>query len=299
MRLAIAGSSGLIGTALCRALRVRGDTVIRLVRSDPPLPDSPLAIRWDPTTGYVEEGLADVDAVVNLCGRSIGTHRWTAGERQALRDSRIDPTRTLAESLAAFDHGPKVLVTASAIGWYGDRGEETITEESEAGTGFLAELCRDWETAARPAEDAGIRAVYARTGLVLSSSGGFLARPLTLFRLGLGGRLGSGDQYWSWISLEDEVGAIMHLIDSDAAGPANLTAPEPVTNREFTRVLATLLHRPAVVPVPRTAGRLLLGRDLADEVVFGGQRARPAVLEASGYTFARPHLADALADVVG
>lgn len=304
MRVAIAGSSGLIGTALCRALRARGDTVIRLVRAEPPMPGSPFAIRWDPTTRTVDAGIEDVDAVVNLCGRSIGTRRWTATERQALHDSRIEPTRLLARTLAAIraesGRGPAMLVNASAIGWYGDRGDEPITEASAPGAGFLADLCADWERATEPAEEAGVRVAHLRTGLVLSPSGGFLAKPLTLFKLGLGGRLGSGDQYWSWISLDDEVAAILHTLDhAEIAGPVNLTAPKPVTNSDFTAVLARLLHRPAALPVPRVAGRLLLGRELADEVVFGGQRVLPDVLANSGFVFTHEDVEGALEAVIG
>ncbi len=282
--------------------------MVRLVRSEPaphdlvadPTDEPSMAIRWDPAGGTIGDGVAETDAVVNLCGRSIGTHRWTSSERQLLIESRIAPTRLLATALAGIDDGPRVLVNASAIGWYGDRGDEVITEESRPGAGFLAELCADWELATGPAEDAGIRVVRARTGLVLSPSGGFLARPLQLFRLGLGGRLGSGDQYWSWISLDDEVSAILYCLDhDDVDGPANLTAPQPVTNRDFTRVLAELLHRPAALPVPRAAGRVLLGRDLADEVVFGGQRVLPATLESHGFSFGHRRVEDALAAVLG
>ncbi len=300
MEVAISGSSGLLGTALARNLRADGHRVIRLVRGEPPYPDSDLAIRWDPDAGTIEaDRLEGIDAVVNLSGRSIGAHRWSAAEKRLLYRSRIDSTRLLAETLARVEQPPPVMLSASAIGWYGDRGDEELTESSDTGGGFLAELCRDWEEAARPAVAAGVRVVTLRTGLVLSPEGGFLERPMKLFRLGLGGRIGSGRQWWSWMHVDDHIAAMRFLIDSDVEGPVDLTAPSPVTNAEFTRVLGRLLGRPTLLPAPRFAVRLLLGRELADEVVLAGQRVLPRVLESTGFSFGQPDLEPALRQVLG
>lgn len=299
MDIAISGSTGLLGTALAMSLRSDGHRVIRLVRGDPPYPDSELAIRWDPDAGTIEaDRLEGIDALVNLSGRSIGAHRWSPAEKGLLHSSRVGSTRLLAESLARLDQPPRVMVSASAIGWYGDRADEELTEESTPGTGFLAELCRDWEEATTPAAEAGIRVVNLRTGLVLSPAGGFLERPVKLFRLGLGGKVGSGRQWWSWIHLDDEIAALRFLIDSGVEGPVNLTAPTPVTNAEFTRVLGRLLGRPTVLPAPRSGVRLILGRELADEVVLSGQRVLPRAMERVGFSFAHPDLEPALRQVL-
>jgi uncharacterized protein (TIGR01777 family) len=229
MRIAIAGSSGLIGTALRRRLAAGGHDVIRLVRGDA----APGAISWDPAARRLDPAvLAGVDAVVNLSGAGIGDHRWTDEYKRQIRQSRVDATTTLAEALAASDGGPRVLLSGSAIGGYGDRGDEELDETSPLGTGFLADVVRDWEAATAAAE-AGVRVVHLRTGIVLSPEGGALKNQLPLFKFGLGGRFGNGRQWQSWISIDDEVAAIEHLLTSDVRGPVNLTAPAPVTNREF------------------------------------------------------------------
>jgi uncharacterized protein (TIGR01777 family) len=290
MQIAITGSSGMIGTALRAALREDGHEIRRVVRSSPAPPGT---IGWDPTGDEIDaDGLDGVDAVVHLAGAGVGEHRWTAEYRQAIHDSRAQGTALLARTLAKLEHPPRVLLSASGIHYYGDRGDEVLTEDSPPGTsGFLPGVVADWEAAIGPAREAGIRTVTLRNGIVLSRHGGALAKMLPLFRLGLGGRFGSGDQWMSWISLDDEVEAIVFLLEhDDISGPVNMTAPEPATNRELTEVLARVLHRPALVPVPRFGPRLLLGRDMADEMLFDSIRARPARLEAAGFRFLHPLL---------
>ena len=303
MRVAISGSTGLIGTALCRALRSEGHEVVRLVRGavdSGSSPDETVAIPWDPAADELDAGtLRGVDAVVNLSGRSIGARRWSATEKRELLESRTHATGLLARSIATLDDGPKIFLSASAIGFYGDRGDEELTEESPAGTGFLSGLCVAWERSTEPATEAGIRVATFRSGLVLSPKGGFLQRPTLLFKSFVGGRIGSGRQWWSWIALDDEVAAILFLLTHELSGPVNLTAPAPVTNAEFTRALAATLHRPAVLPVPRFAGRLVLGRELADEVVFSGQRVLPKKLADAGFVFGQPTVGPALRSVLG
>jgi uncharacterized protein (TIGR01777 family) len=286
MRVAISGSTGLIGTALARSLRADGHEVVRLVRGEPAYPGSELAVPWDPAAGTIDPtNLHGVDAVVNLSGRSIGEKRWSAAEKEELVQSRLRATRLLAETIAGLEPRPAVLLSASAIGFYGDRGDEELTEDSEPGDGFFADLCRQWEDATGAAEAADVRVAHLRTGLVLSGEGGFLKRPLQLFKLGVGGRLGSGRQWWSWIAIDDEVDAIRFLLDHELAGPVNLTAPDPVTNGEFTKVLGRVLHRPTIFPAPAFAIRTILGRELADEAVLAGQRVLPRRLLDAGYVF--------------
>lgn len=294
MRVVIAGSSGLIGTALVPHLRGAGHDVLRLVRRSPQAPDER---GWDPPSGHLEPGaLEGADAVVNLCGAGIGDKRWTGAYKQELRDSRMVPTDLLARAVA--EQGVGVLVNGSAVGWYGDTGSMAVDETARPGSGFLADLCRDWENATRPAAEAGARVVLVRTGLVLSPSGGMMGQIRPLFKLGAGGRLGTGRQYWPWISLDDEVGAIAHaLAHDDVTGALNATGPAPVTNAEFTRVLAEQLHRPAVVPVPAFAMRVALG-EFADEGVLVSQRVLPAALEQTGYTFRHPTVTAALSAVL-
>jgi uncharacterized protein (TIGR01777 family) len=236
--------------------------------------------------------------VVHLAGEGIGDRRWTAEHKQRVLESRTKGTALLVTALAALDAKPSVLVSGSAVGFYGDRGDEVLDETSAPGDLFLSEVCVAWEAAAAPALEAGIRVAFARTGIVLSPAGGALKPLLRLFKLGLGGRLGRGTQWMSWISIDDEVGALRYLLDHDVAGPVNLTAPAPVTNADFTRALGQALHRPTVVPVPRFGPRLLLGGELADELLFASQRATPRVLGDAGYTFRHPALADALAAVL-
>jgi uncharacterized protein (TIGR01777 family) len=288
MRIAVSGSSGLIGTALVAALTADGHDVARIRRS--------------PETGQVDEGearhaVAGTDAIVNLAGAGLGDHRWTPDYRHRLVSSRIDTTILLARAAAAASTRP-ALISASAVGYYGNRGDEMLTEDSPSGAGFLADLCRQWEAATGEAEAADRRVVHIRTGVVLARHGGALGRQLPLFRLGLGGRLGRGQQWLSWISLTDEVRAIQHALAGEMAGPLNLTAPEPVTNRQFTKALGTALHRPTVAAVPRAALAAALGREMADEMILASQRVLPVKLEADGFRFSHPELGGALNDVL-
>ncbi|WP_018635804.1 TIGR01777 family oxidoreductase [Parafrankia elaeagni] len=299
MKVAVTGSSGLIGSALLPALRADGHEVVRIVRRPP---GEPSEIRWDPAAGMLDPtALRGVDAVVNLAGAGIGDHRWTSDYRQRLRSSRIDGTRLLAETLAGLSPAPRVLLSGSAIGWYGTAaGSETaaLDESAAPGDGFLAGLARDWEAATTAADQAGLRVVHLRTGIVLSARGGMLPRLLPIFRLGAGGRLGSGRQWLSWISLIDTVGALRFLLGAEEVrGPVNLVAPHPVTNAEFTTALAHAVRRPAVARVPRAALRLALGA-FADEGVFASQRLTPAALLGAGFAFAHPDLASALSEAL-
>lgn len=291
MDIAVTGSSGFIGTPLVAALEAEGHRVRRVVRGRPSGPDD---VGWDPAAGTIDtDGLAGVDAVVHLAGEGINAKRWTAAQKQRILESRTRGTDVVAKAVARLDPAPSVLISGSAIGFYGDRGDEVLTEESPPGDDFLASVCVAWEGAALPAVLAGVRSVYVRTGIVLDRSGGALAKMLPLFKLGLGGRMG-GDQWWSWISLADEVGALVHLLHADVAGPVNLTAPAPVTNAELTRALGTVLGRPTVVPVPRWGPQLLLGRELAQSLLYSSARVAPTRLEASGYEFRHPDLDAAL-----
>lgn len=295
MRVVVAGSSGLIGTALVAVLRAADHEVLRLVRRAPAGPDER---RWDPTAGTLTDGALDgVDAVVNLCGVGIGDKRWTGAYKQVVRDSRNTPTDVLAR--AVVERRVPTLVNASAVGYYGDTGDVEVDESAPSGTGFLAEVCHDWEAATAPATAGGVRVVLLRTGLVLSPAGGLLGRLKPLYSLALGGRLGSGRQYYSWISLEDEIAAIQFVVEHDAvSGPVNLTGPAPVTNAEFNRALGAAVGRPAPWVVPGFAIRLLIG-DFAQEGVLAGQRAVPAALEAAGFTFRHRSVGEALRAAVG
>ncbi len=284
MKILISGASGLVGTALTKALRAEGGTVAHLVRPGGAAPDG--AIRWDPASGAVDaSAMEGADAVVNLNGASIAGGRWTPARKAILRSSRVDATRTLVDALGRLRQKPRVLVSASAVGYYGDRGDEILTESSRIGTGFLAALVRDWEAEAVRAEPSGIRTVLLRFGVVLSAEGGALPRMLTPFKLGVGGRLGSGKQWMPWIALEDVIGAIRFVIaNAQLSGAVNLVAPNAVENAEFTRTLARALHRPAILPAPAFALRLALG-EMADELLLASQRARPEKLLAAGYAF--------------
>jgi uncharacterized protein len=292
MLVAVTGSTGMIGSALVASLVADGHEVLRLTRSPSP---GPGAARWDPAGGTIDaEALAKADAVVHLAGRAIAAPRWTPKVKREILSSRTRGTRLLAETMAGLAGGPRVLVTASGIHYYGDRGDEVLTETSPGGQGFLAEVCRQWEGAASPARDAGIRTVHVRTGLVLASRGGALPKLLPLFRVGLGGRFGSGRQWWPWVTLDDVVGIYRHAVTSAAAsGPLNATAPNPVTNAEFTATLAKVLGRPALLPVPHFGPRLLLGQ-MAEELLFTSARVHPAAPQSSGYWFQHPTLAPAL-----
>jgi uncharacterized protein (TIGR01777 family) len=284
VKVVVAGSSGLIGTALVPALRADGHEVLRLVRRAPGAADE---LQWDPGQPLDPAGLAGVTAAVNLTGAGVGDHRWTDSYKRTLVESRVTTTHTLATALAAVQPRPAVLINGSAIGYYGEGGEAELDENSPPGTDFLAELCQRWEAATAPAQAAGIRVVCIRTGLVVSSRGGAWARMFPIFRFGLGGRLGSGKQWWSPISLTDEVRAIQFLLTADAvSGPVNLTGPEPMTNAGVTRVMAEVLNRPALVPAPKFGLRLVLG-EFAEEPLRS-QRVLPRKLTAAGFTFTHP-----------
>ena len=291
MRIAVTGSHGLIGTALLARLATDGHETVRLVRTTAGVGE----IGWDPASRRLDaQALAGVDAVVNLAGAGIGDHRWTDDYRREVLDSRVRATSTIAEAIAAVDDGPKVLLSGSAIGFYGDRGDESLDETSGAGTDFLSDVVTAWEAATAAAEAAGCRVVHLRSGVVLAGHGGALAKMLPLFKVGLGGRFGSGRQWLSWISIDDEAAAIVHLLSSDVSGPVNLTAPAPVTNAELADAVGTVLHRPTVLPVPAFGPRLVLGRDRADALLFESQRVLPRVLLDDGFTHRHPTLEPAL-----
>ncbi len=290
MKIAISGSTGLIGSALARELRGEGLSVLRLVRRQATADDE---VRWDPFGDVDTAPLEGVDAVVHLAGAGIGDRRWSDSYRRQLRDSRIEGTRTLARALAGLRVKPAVLVSGSAVGFYGETGDTAADESAARGEGFLADMCRDWEAAAAPAADAGIRVVHPRTGIVLARQGGLLGKVLPLFRAGLGGRLGNGRQWMSWISLDDQIAALRFLLSGNLDGPMNLTAPTPVTNADFTKALGAALHRPAPFIVPATALRLALG-GFADEGALISQRVVPDRLLTSGFTFKDPSLRPAL-----
>ena len=291
MKILVAGSSGLIGTALCSRLEREGHEVVRLVRRQPAHGE----LRWDPEAGALEqEGLEGIEAAVHLGGRNIVAGRWTATFKAQLRQSRVQTTQLLATRLAGLAAPPRVLVCASAVGIYGNRRDEELDEASDTGEGFLAELGRAWDGASAVAAEAGIRVVQARLGIVLSRRGGALAKMLLPFRLGVGGKIGDGRQYVSWISLEDAVAALIYAVENDALrGPVNLTAPQPVTNAELTRTLGRVLRRPTLLPLPAFAAKLLLG-ELAEEGLLASQRVRPTRLLEAGFEFAYPELEGAL-----
>jgi uncharacterized protein (TIGR01777 family) len=299
MQVAISGASGLIGGALARSLRADGHTVRPLVRR---ASNEPGAVRWDPAAGTIDAAALDgVDAVVNLAGAGIGDRRWSEARKREIHDSRTMSTDLLARTLAGLDRKPGVLVSGSAIGYYGhDRGDEVVTELSPRGNGFLAGLVADWEASAAPAAEAGIRTVRLRSGLVFAPKSGILPRIVLPFRLFVGGRLGSGRQWVSWITLEDEVAAIRFVLERDGiSGPVNAVAPEPVTNAELAKAIGAVLGRPAVVPAPSLAFRLVLGREMADELLLASQRVRPDVLVAAGFGFRHTDVTGALRDVLG
>ncbi|MFE2513436.1 TIGR01777 family oxidoreductase [Streptomyces naganishii] len=290
-RIAVAGASGLIGSALVRSLAADGHEVVRLVRRSARGGDE---VSWDPDRQYVDAaGLAGCDAVVNLAGAGVGDHRWTDAYKRKIRDSRVLGTAALAEAAASLDTPPRVFVSGSAIGFYGDTGDRAVDEDAPPGDGFLPRLCVEWEEAAAPAQEAGVRTVFARTGLVVARGGGAWGRLFPLFKAGLGGRLGSGAQYWSFIALHDEVAALRHLLDSEGlSGPVNLTAPEPLTNREITAAMGRVLRRPAPFAVPAPVLRAVLGEMAGD--VLGSARVVPKRLLESGFSFAFPGIEDAL-----
>ncbi|MFC9547968.1 TIGR01777 family oxidoreductase [Streptomyces sp. NPDC014603] len=292
-RIAVAGASGLIGGALVGSLTADGHRVVRLVRGTPRGPDQ---VRWDPEGGSVDAaGLAGCDAVVNLAGAGVGDRRWTPAYKERIRSSRVNGTAALAAAVASLADGerPRVFVNGSAIGYYGETGGREVDESAPAGEGFLPSVCREWEGAAAPAEEAGVRTVFTRTGLVVSRGGGAWGRLFPLFRAGLGGRLGDGRQYWSFVALHDVVAALRHLLETDGlSGPFNVTAPHPATNAEITRVMARVLRRPAVFAVPAPVLRTVLGEMSGD--VLGSARVLPKRLLESGFRFAFPDIEGAV-----
>jgi uncharacterized protein (TIGR01777 family) len=282
--VAISGASGLIGTALSASLRADGHRVLRLTRGGVTTGD---AIGWDPETGRIDApALEGIDAVVHLAGEGIGDRRWTDEQKRRIRESRVRGTATIAGAIATRERKPSVFVSGSAIGYYGNRGDEELTEQSEPGTDYLAQVCVAWEAETQPAADAGVRTVVTRTGLVLDAHGGALARMLLPFKLGLGGKQGAGTQWMSWIALADEVGALRHAIAHDTVrGPVNLVAPNPVTNAEFARTLGASLRRPTVLSTPLLPLKLRFGGELVESLLLFSQRVTPAQLESTGYQF--------------
>jgi uncharacterized protein (TIGR01777 family) len=297
LHIAVTGASGLIGSGLVPFLTTGGHRVTRLVRDEGKIGVG--AAHWHPESGALTGIAGNLDAVVHLAGAGIADQRWTASRKAVIRDSRVGPTRKLSEALASMKAKPKTLICASAIGFYGDRGADTVDEDSDAGEGFLAEVCREWEGATAPATAAGIRVINVRFGVVLSAAGGALAKMLPPFRLGAGGVLGSGQQYMSWIAIDDLLGAILHGLVSDAVrGPVNGVAPEAATNYTFTKTLGSVLSRPTIVPVPAAAARLAFG-EMADEALLASTRVAPTRLASSGYRFSHPNLEEALRHTLG
>ena len=294
MRILISGASGPIGTALLPFLKARGHTTTRLVRNSPTGQDQ---IVWDPARPLSPDSVSGFDAVIHLAGESI-VGRWTAAKKQHILDSRTQGTGHLAEALAKTSPAARVFISASAVGYYGDRGDEILREDSPSGGGFAAEICRQWEAATQPAAKAGIRTAQMRFGVVMSAHGGALPKMLPPFRLGLGGRLGSGRQWWSWVAVQDVVGAIDHGLNHDAVqGPVNTVSPNPVSNAEFTKTLASIISRPALFPMPAFAVRLVFGQ-MGTELFLASQRVEPAKLVSSGYKFQYPELRKALEDIL-
>ncbi len=296
MKILVTGASGLIGSALVPTLTADGHEVVCAVRRTARAGE----ISWDPAAGVLDPAhLSGVDAVVHLAGAGIGDKRWSESYKREILESRTRSTELLARAIATTDNAPRIFLSGSAIGIYGPRGDEELSETASQGQGFLADVCRQWEDATGPASQSGTRTALLRTGIVLSPKGGALKKQLPLFKLGLGGRFGNGRQWQSWISIDDEVGAIKHLLTSSLSGPVNLVAPQPVTSTDFTKTLARVLLRPAVFPVPSFGPKLLLGSELADALLFTGQRVVPSALLADGYTFAHPTLETALRSLLG
>lgn len=298
MKVLMTGSSGLIGTALTSFLEHQGHPVRRLLRT-PTVETNTASCSWNPVDGSITMGAFDgIDAVVHLAGENIAGGRWTAARKDRIRESRVTGTRRLCEAVAALEFPPPVLVAASAIGFYGDRGKDELNESSALGAGFLPEICQAWESATAPAQNRGVRVIFLRIGIVLSQKGGALAQMLPPFKLGVGGVLGSGDQQMSWITLDDLLAITLHsLTDDSIRGPVNAVTPYPVTNREFTKTLGSVLRRPTVLPVPAFAVRLLFG-EMADALLLASTRVVPAVLRASKFEFMHPHLDSALQHVL-
>jgi len=293
-RIAISGASGLIGSALVASFESRRDDVTRLVRR---LPQSSNELQWDPLREILPQILSGFDAVIHLSGENIAG-RWTEAKKRRIRDSRIVSTQNLSQALASAEKRPRVFICASAIGYYGNRGDEILTEDSRSGSGFLAEVSREWESVTAPAADAGIRTVNLRTGIVLSRDGGALKQMLLPFRLGLGGRVGNGRQWWSWIHIDDFLAAVRQIADNlSLNGPVNMTAPNPVTSADFTKTLAKTLKRPAVLPLPAFAAKLAFG-EFAEEGLLASARVEPKKLLESGFKFRYSELARALSELL-
>lgn len=297
-RIVIGGASGMLGNALALALEARGDTVVRLVRSSGAT-GSGNVVRWDPGSGELDpDEVRGADAVVILNGVPVAK-RWTDRNKRAILASRVDSVGTAARAVAGLGSDGPALITASAIGIYGDRGDEVLDESSTYGDDFLAEVCIAWEGAAQPAVEAGVRVASMRTGLVFSDVGGALAPMMPLFKLGLGGKIGDGSQWWSWISKDDVIGGYLTAIDGDLSGPVNLVGPNPVTNAEFTEAFGSALRRPTFMPVPKFGLSLRLGKELAEVIGYGSQRVAPTVLESAGYEFVHPTVDQALTAALG
>ena len=294
MRVLVTGSTGLIGTHLLPVLESAGHEPVRLRRGVAPAEGE---LHWDPAKGTIDD-LSGIDAVVHLAGVSIGEKRWTDAQKRAILDSRTGPTTLLAEAMAAANPKPQVLISASAVGYYGNRGDEELTEASSPGDDFQADVCVQWEAATQPAQDAGIRTVHIRSGVVQTAKGGTLARQLLPFKMGIGGRFGPGTQWFSWISMEDELGAILHLLESDVSGPVNLVSPNPVTNLEFTKTLGDVVKRPTFLPTPLLPIKAVYGSELVETLMLGSLRVVGVKLEQTGYTFKYPGLEDALRAVI-
>jgi uncharacterized protein (TIGR01777 family) len=297
LNVLVSGATGLIGSALTPALRGGGHRVIRLTRSQSPSED---AVRWDSSSGAIDASrLEGIDAAVHLAGESIAQGRWTREKKARILESRVQGTSLLAGTLAGLPQPPRVMVSASAIGYYGDRGDELLREDSPPGRLFLSRVCEEWERAAESARRAGIRVVHPRMGIVLSTEGGALGKTLPIFKLGAGGRIGSGRQYWSWISIDDVVGAITHALETDSLeGPVNITSLNPLTNAEYTRTLGRVLNRPTIFPLPAPAARIALGQ-VADELLLASARVEPARLKETNYEFRYPELDGALRHLLG
>lgn len=296
MDVAVTGASGLIGTALVQSLEADGHRVVRIARSGAAGPNTVL---WSPDSGTIDTaGLEGLDAVVHLAGEGIAERRWNDQQKQRILTSRTKGTALLATTLAGLARPPRVLLSASAIGYYGERGAAVLVEEDAPGEGFLSDVCVAWEGATAPAAAAGIRVATLRTGILLDRNGGALAKMLPLFKLGVGGRFGNGRQIWSWISLHDHLAAMRYLLEHDIHGPVNLTAPQPVPNADFAKALARAVHRPALFPVPKFGPSILLGGELAQNLLYTSADVRPEVLTDAGFVFAHPDIDSAFAAVL-